>query len=356
MTEKIGREIQNHGKKIECRNVVETSARDIWILGEQSDGRILPITYELMTRGRTLADKREAKLTVVMLGNALKDADLNELIERGADRVLAVESEGLAHFLPEPYTECLTRLIDERRPEILLAGATSTGRTLMPCIAIKANTGLTADCTLLDIETTTGNLLQTRPAIGGNILATIKTPRHRPQMATVRPRSTPQAPRYVNRTGEIIRLPAPPDLPSGRIKHVGFEASSEDQGLADADVVVCVGRGIKRAEHISLARKLADTLGAALGATRDVVDRGWLDYPHQVGLSGKTIAPRLYIGLGISGTIQHIAGMQTAGTIIAVNRDPDAQIFRVADIGIVGDLFEVVPVLIDIFKKGKAAS
>ncbi|MFZ2957295.1 MAG: electron transfer flavoprotein subunit alpha/FixB family protein [Candidatus Ozemobacteraceae bacterium] len=334
----------------------DQTSRNIWILGEQRDGHVESITHELLTRGRELADKRQGTLTAVILGNGLREADLQELIERGADHVLAVEGLLLQTFLPEPSTACLKRLIDERHPEILLAGATSTGRTLMPCVAIKSNTGLTADCTLLDIEPTTGNLLQTRPAIGGNILATIKTPRHRPQMATVRPHSTPPAPRVPGRKGTIERIAAPADLPRGRICHAGFVPSPEEQGLSEADVVVCVGRGIKRAEHIPLARKLAETLGAALGATRDVVDRGWLDYPHQVGLSGKTIAPRLYIGLGISGAIQHLAGMQTAGTIIAVNRDPDAQIFRVADVGIVGDLFDVIPALIEKFKREKVPS
>ena len=319
--------------------------KGVWILAEQSAGRVQRISHELLTRGRMLADKRGTDLTAVILGHGIIQEDLQELIERGADRVLAMEAPQLEHFLPEPYAACLAHLIQERKPEIMIAGATTTGRTLMPYVAIKVNAGLTADCTVLDIEEETGNLLQTRPAIGGNIMATIKTPNHRPQMATVRPRSTKPAPRLSGRKGEITRLSAPSHLLVSRVKRVGFQANSEEHALADAEVIVTVGRGIKKGENVKLAQKLVETLDAALGATRDVVDRGWLSYPHQIGLSGKTVTPKLYIGVGASGSIQHLAGMQTSETIVAINSDPDAQIFRVADFGIVGDLFEVVPVL-----------
>jgi electron transfer flavoprotein alpha subunit len=317
----------------------------VWILAEHAAGRMLRVGHELLTRGRLLADKRGAALTAIVLGHQVSDEDLRELIERGADRVLVMEAPALEHFLPEPHAACLAYLITEHRPEIVIAGATTTGRTLMPYVAIKVHAGLTADCTDLDIDVTTGGLLQTRPAIGGNIMATIATPHHRPQMATVRPRSTAPAPRQPGRQGEIVRLPAPPHLLRSRITRVGFEANTEEHGLADASIVVAVGRGIKKSDNVRLARELADTLGAAVGATRDAVDRGWLSYPHQVGLSGKTVTPGLYIGMGVSGSIQHLAGMQTAGVIVAINTDPDAQIFRVADFGIVGDLFEVVPAL-----------
>jgi electron transfer flavoprotein alpha subunit len=212
-------------------------------------------------------------------------------------------------------------------------------------VAAKINTGLTADCTILDIEEETGNLLQTRPAIGGNIMATIKTPNHRPQMATVRPRSAPPALRQTGRKWEILRLSAPPHLLQSRVKRVGFRSNTDEHGLAEAEIIVTVGRGIKKGENIKLVQKLVQTLEAALGATRDVVDRGWLTYPHQIGLSGKTVNPKLYIGVGVSGSIQHLAGMQTSETIVAINSDPEAQIFRVADFGMVGDLFEVIPAL-----------
>jgi electron transfer flavoprotein alpha subunit len=319
--------------------------KGVWILAEQAAGRVERISHELLTRGRVLADKRRADLTAVILGNAIRPEDLQELIERGADRVLTMEAPQLEFFLPEPHAACLSRLIEEYKPEILIAGATTAGRTVMPYVAVKANTGLTADCTILDIEEETGNLLQTRPAIGGNIMATIKTPSRRPQMATVRPRSTKPAERQSGRKGEIIRQAAPPELLASRVKRVGFQANPEEHGLADAEIVITVGRGIKKGENVRLVRNLVEGLQAALGATRDVVDRGWLSYPHQIGLSGKTVTPKLYIGVGVSGSIQHLAGMQTSETIVAVNVDPDAQIFRVADFGIVGDLFEIVPVL-----------
>jgi electron transfer flavoprotein alpha subunit len=327
--------------------------KGVWILAEQAGGRIQRISHELLTRGRELADKRKADLSAVVLGNAIAEADLKELIDRGADRVIAMESAGLEHFLVEPYAACLLALITEHRPEIFIAGATSTGRTLMPYVAVRANAGLTADCTILDIEPETGNLLQTRPAIGGNILATIKTPRHRPQMATVRPRSTQPAPKHPGRRGEVVRLEAPQKLLSSRIRRVGFVPHEDVHSLQDADVIVTVGRGIKKGENIKHVAPLVAALDASLGATRDVVDRGWLSYPHQVGLSGKTVTPKLYVALGVSGSIQHLAGMQTAETIVAVNTDPEAQIFRVADFGIVGDLFEVVPVLMEKIRKAK---
>jgi len=327
--------------------------RGVWILAEQAGGRVQRIGHELLTRGRELADKRGTALTGVVLGAELAEEDLQELIERGADRVLAMEAPALAHFLVEPYAACLRTLIEDRRPEIVIAGATSTGRTLMPYVAIQVGAGLTADCTVLDIEEGTGNLLQTRPAIGGNILATIKTPAHRPQMATVRPRSTRPAERQVGRIGEIERVAAPDDLPAGRIERVDFVKDESEHGLQDADRVVSVGRGIKKGENVSVGAELAAALDAALGASRDVVDRGWLSYPHQVGLSGKTVSPRLYVAVGVSGSIQHLAGMQTSETIVAINNDPDAQIFKMADLGIVGDLFEVVPAVIEKLRAAK---
>ena len=319
--------------------------KGVWILAEQFNGRVQRISHELLTRGLDLAAKRGVALTAVIFGHDIDDGDLRELIDRGADAVIATEAPELANFLVEPYAACMIKLIEEHRPEIVIAGATSTGRTLMPYVAIKTSAGLTADCTVLDIEPDTGNLLQTRPAIGGNILATIKTPNHRPQMATVRPRSTQPAPKQTGRTGKITRLAAPPELLGSRITRVDFVPNESEHGLQDADIVVSCGRGIKKGENLSLINDLAGSLDAAVGASRDVVDRGWLSYPHQVGLSGKTVSPKLYLAVGISGTIQHLAGMQTSETVVAINSDPDAQIFRVADFGIVGNLFEVVPVV-----------
>ncbi len=331
------------------------SWKGVWILAEQSGGRIAPVSFELLARGVTLARKRCTPLTVFLIGPEMDTAALQSLIDRGADRVLAVEAPGLEHFLVSPYAACMQKAIEDHQPEIIIAAATTTGRTLMPFVAAKVHAGLTADCTELDIEEGSGHLIQTRPAIGGNILATIKTERHRPQMATVRPHSMRPLPPQKGRTGEIIRMSPPAGLGRGRVERLGFLASGADQPLADAKCVVTVGRGIARPENIPLVRELADSLHAALGATRDVVDRGWLPYPYQVGLSGRTVTPRLYVAVGVSGAIQHLAGMQTAETIVAINNDPDAQIFRVADLAIVGDLFEVVPVLIEDIRQARSA-
>jgi len=333
--------------------VSERTHSGVWILAEQHGGRVQRISHELLARGRGLADARGVELTALILGDCLAESELQELIERGADRVIAVESPALAKFLVEPYAVCVLQLLAERRPEVVIAGATSSGRTLMPYVAAKAHAGLTADCTLLEIDSATGRLLQTRPAIGGNILATIQTPNHLPQMATVRPRSMSPAPQQPGRTGKIERIAAPAGALKSRVRHVGFLPNDAGRGVQEADVVVSVGKGIKKGENVALVRPLAEALGAALGASRDAVDRGWLSYPHQVGLSGKTVSPRLYVAVGISGSIQHLAGMQTSETIVAINNDPEAQIFRVADVGIVGDLFEVVPALVEKIRRAK---
>lgn len=331
---------------MKCTDIEAKKYSDIWILAEQRNGRVLRISHELLTRGISLAEKRKCNLCVMIFGHNINNSDLNELVARGADRVVVMEDPELQDFLTEPYSACMRHIIRKYSPEIIIAGATSTGRTLMPYTAMSEHAGLTADCTILDIEDDTNNLLQTRPAIGGNIMATIKSPEFRPQMATVRPRSTRPAPIQKGRKGEIIRLEVDKKLLRTRVRKTGFIPNEEKQGLHEAEKVVVVGRGIKKAENLPLVREFADALGATLGATRDVVDRGWLSYPHQVGLSGKTISPKLYVGVGVSGAIQQLAGMQTSETIVAINIDPDAQIFKVADFGIVGDLFEVVPALI----------
>ncbi|AQT68999.1 Electron transfer flavoprotein large subunit [Anaerohalosphaera lusitana] len=328
-------------------------ASGIWILAEQKGGKIADVSFELLTRGIKLSEERGCELAAVILGKDLSDADLQELIDRGADRVICIEAEQLDHFLVEPYSNCLLELLGEERPEVLIAAATSTGRTLMPYLAIQANAGLTADCTELSIEKDTGNLLQTRPAIGGNIMATIKTPEHRPQMATVRPRSAPPATRHKGRSGPIERFKPSEGSLGSRVKRLSFLPDADEKPLGDAGVVVAVGKGIKKAENIAIVKELADALGGALGATREVVDRGWLSYPHQIGLSGQTISPKLYVGVGVSGTIQHLAGMQTSEVIVAINNDPEAQIFKIADFGVVGNLFDVVPAMVEKLKAGR---
>jgi electron transfer flavoprotein alpha subunit len=332
---------------------MQMNASEVWILAEQHGGKIQPVSFELLNRGRALAEKRGCRLNAMIFGDNLEEAGLRELIARGADRVVAMEAPELAHFLVEPYAACMMRLIRQYQPEIIIAGATSTGRTLMPYAAMNAHAGLTADCTGLDIEEGSGLLLQTRPAIGGNIMATIKCPDCRPQMATVRPKSVRPAEPQAGRQGEIVRLAAPPELLNSRIIRSGSVPDEEKINLQDAEIVVAVGRGIKKAGNIYLARELADALGAALGATRDVVDRGWLSYPRQIGLSGKTVSPKLYIAVGLSGSIQHLTGMQTAERVVAINKDPEAQIFKAADFGIAGDLFDILPKLTEMARKGK---
>lgn len=327
--------------------------KTIWLLAEQTQGRLRRVSYELITRGLDLAAKRQCELVAVLFGSDVSDAELQTLIDRGVDRVIYTQADALGEFDLEPYAACLLELIEQQRPEIFLAGATSTGRTLMPYVAIKAHAGLTADCTVLDIDPDTGNLLQTRPAIGGNILATIQTPDHRPQMATVRPRSTRPAEPAPGRSGTIDRRSADKSLLGSRVTRIGLEPFDDEKGIEEADAIVAVGRGIKKAENLPLIEALAEQLDAAIGASRDVIDRGWLSYPHQIGLSGKTVTPKLYVGVGVSGSIQHLAGMQTAETIIAINSDPEAQIFQVADVGIVGDLFEVVPALTAALKEAR---
>jgi electron transfer flavoprotein alpha subunit len=326
--------------------------KGVWTLSEQKNGKIHPVSYELLNRGKSLAEKLQVPLSAVILGNGIDESELNELILRGADKVYCVNDPAFENFLAEPHKNTVKFLVEKHKPEIILAAATTTGRTVMPCIASELNTGLTADCTVLDIEDETGNLLQTRPAIGGNILATIKTPDARPQMATVRPKSTKQADRDASRKGEIIyEKNIPTDCLKSRIvfeKYVQDESQSVP--IEDADIVIAGGRGMSKVENFSFIEELASLLDAAVGASRDAVDKGWIEYPHQIGLSGKTISPKLYIAFGISGAIQHIAGMQTSETIVAVNKDPDAQIFRVADFGIVGDALEVAPTLISKLK------
>lgn len=322
------------------------SYRGVWTIAEESRGKIKEVAYELLTRGRKLADKLGVELASVLLGSNISETELKQLIYSGADKVYVVDAPELENFIAENYSNVLVDLINKYKPEIIIAGATTSGRTLMPHVSIRVNAGLTADCTGLDIEEETKNLLQTRPAIGGNILATIKTPDSRPQMATVRVKSSKPAPIDKSRSGEIINIKLKQELIDGRVERIGFrKAEGETAGIQDADVVVAGGRGLKKGENFKLIQELAEKLGGVVGASRDAVDRGWVSYPHQVGLSGKTISPKLYIAIGISGAIQHLAGIKTADTVVAVNSDPDAQIFKVSDFGIVGDLFEVMPLL-----------
>lgn len=329
--------------------------KGVLVIGEQKDGTIHPVTFELLNRGRSLADSLETELSCVLLGSNIDN--LNEVIYRGADKVFYIQHASLNNFLPGPYAKAIARLIDEEKPEIVVAAATTTGRTLMPLVAAKVKTGLTADCTELTIDPNEKILLQTRPAIGGNIMATIKTPFNRPQMATVRPKSAKPAPRDDSRQGDIVPKNYADDFFISPEKFIQFiKDATQEVNIQDAEIIVAGGKGLKNTDGFKLVEELARLLGAGVGATRDVVDLGWTTYSHQIGLSGKTVSPRLYIAVGISGKIQHLAGMQTSDLVVAINKDPEAQIFKVADFGIVGDAFEVLPQLINAVQQLKTTA
>ncbi len=341
---------------VNCGIAQEKSLSDfkgVFILGEQRDGKIQAVTFELLTWGRGIADELGCELGCVLLGDQINN--MEEVIKRGADKVFFIQDPVFKNFLPQPYSNAIARLVDEEKPEIIISGATTTGRTVMPLVAAIAATGLTADCTQLTIDPETKLLLQTRPAIGGNIMATIKTPNTRPQMATVRPRSAKQADFDAARTGEIIVKNYAGATLLTVEKFLEFIVDkTQTVSIEEADVVIAGGKGFKNAAGFKMVEELAELMGAAVGATRDAVELGWATYPHQVGLSGKTVSPKLMIAMGIAGKIQFLAGMQTADVIVAINKDPEAQIFKVADFGIVGDVFDVVPMLIDAVKKMKA--
>ncbi|MBR5626403.1 MAG: electron transfer flavoprotein subunit alpha/FixB family protein [Thermoguttaceae bacterium] len=331
------------------------SPDDIWILAEQRNGILQTVSFELLARAVPLAVQSGGSVHAVVIGSSLPDSELKRLIEYGADRVFAIESPFFEHYTIDLYSQALIGFFQDCRPGQLIAAATTFGRTIMPYLAMKLHTGLTADCTRLEMSDSR-RMLQTRPAAGGNIMATIQCPEHRPQMATVRPHSCKPLDIDKNRQGEIIRIAACPSSKTSAVTIQKFIPVSEETTIQNATKIVAVGCGIKRAENLKPIQQFAKSIGAVLGATREVVDRGWLPYSCQIGLSGKTITPRLYIGLGVSGAIQHLAGMQTAEKIVAVNKDPDAPIFRVADFGIVGDLFDVLPLLSEMLQKPSGPS
>jgi electron transfer flavoprotein alpha subunit len=323
----------------------DDASRGVWVFAEQWRGGLKNVTYELLARGRILADTLKTDLSAVCFGHNI--AEVNRLIAYGADKVFLADSPELADNQEDFLTYKLVELIKEHKPEIVLAGATALGRAFIPRVAAILNTGLTADCTGLDINTEKRLLLQTRPTFGGNIMATIICPNKRPQMATVRPRVFKKGTPDEKRQGQIIRVDFKRESVTAKTRLLSFiDDVTERIKLEDADVIVAGGRGMGKAENFKLLAELAEALGAALGASRAAVDEGWIPYSHQVGQTGKTVCPKLYIACGISGAIQHLAGMQTSDVIVAINDDPNAPIFQVAHYGIVGDLFQVVPLMI----------
>lgn len=309
----------------------------VWVFAERGQS-LLPVVLELTGRARLLADQRGSDVTALLPCGSTQDAQA--LIAAGADRVLLCESPYLAQRLDAPYAEWIASLAQKQRPEILLFGATGFGRSLAPRVAARLGTGLTADCTGLEIDPQTGLLLQTRPAFGGNLMATIVTPGHRPQMATVRPGIMPAPAPDSGRRGTVERTDGPQS--AGLVSVIERVARSATDGIAQADIIVSAGRGIGPRKNLALVQQLADRLGAQVGVSRPLVDMGWMGREHQIGQTGTAVSPRLLIAFGVSGAIQHLAGMGGAQTVIAVNSDPDAAIFSVADYKVVGDAEEIL--------------
>ena len=319
--------------------------RGIWVFAEQRDGRLKSVAYELLAKGRELADSLKTELSAVCFGHSIDE--INQLIAYGADKVYLVDSPDFVNNPEDLCTHQLVELIRQYEPEVVIAGATSLGRSFIPRVASIVETGLTADCTGLEIDAEKRLLLQTRPTFGGNIMATIICQTKRPQMSTVRPRVFKKGVPDKRRKGQIIRVDFNKERITSRTRLLSFvEDITETVKLDEADIIVSGGRGLGKPENFQLLEDLAKVMGAALGSSRPPVDEGWIPYSHQVGQTGKTVCPKLYIACGISGSVQHMAGMQTSETIVAINDDPNAPIFEIATYGIVGDLFEVVPVLI----------
>ncbi|MDH5443467.1 MAG: electron transfer flavoprotein subunit alpha/FixB family protein [Hadesarchaea archaeon] len=322
--------------------------KGVMTFAEQEDGKIHPVSYELLGKGRDIADKLGVKLSCVLLGFQMKN-EVNELIYHGADKIFFYDHPSLKEFDTIRYKQNIVNLVKEEKPEIFLLGATHLGRSLGPRIAVAVKTGLTADCIDLKVDEE-GNLIQIRPAFSGNILAHIKT-KTRPQMSTVRYKVMEKRERDPTRKGEIIMKDAEVVENSGT--NILKKEKAGEVNITEADIIVSGGRGLKKPDDFKILHELADLLGGVVGSSRPLVDEGWIGREHQVGFSGNTVKPKLYFACGISGSSQHLAGMRDSDIIVAINTDPSAPIFKVADYGIVGDLYEVVPKLVDVIGKNK---
>lgn len=359
--------------KIEKQDI--SSYEGVWILAEQRNNKLMDVAFELCSEGRKLADELDTTLSAVVLASDIKE-DAKELFAYKADHVYIVEDEELKDYRTETYTSVICDLINEFKPEIVLLGATHNGRDLGPRISARLDTGLTADCTKLAIDKERDILLQTRPAFGGNLMATIICPDHRPQMSTVRPGVMEKADPDYSRTGEIEEIEVKITdknikshiTDSGKIINLKSDLSDIDiyttikeiikeakasVNLEEAEIIVSGGRGVGSPENFETIEEFASVLGGEVGASRAVVDEGWIDKAHQVGQTGKTVKPRVYFACGISGAIQHKAGMENSNLIIAINTDADAPIFEICDYGLVGDLKKIVPMLSKAFEELK---
>ena len=324
--------------------------KGVVVFVEQREGMISKVSLELLGKGRELADNLGEKMTAVLIGYDMMDKT-KELIYYGADKVIYADDKIFEVYMTEPYTKAMSTIINDRKPEIVLFGATAIGRDLAPRISARIHTGLTADCTSLEIDEENNNLLMTRPAFGGNILATIICPNYRPQMSTVRPGGMQKLEKDTSREGEVEQYKI--DINESDMTYKILEVVKEEKekiNIEDANVLVSGGRGIGKADNFTILKDLAKELKGQVSASRAVVDAGWINKDHQVGQTGKTVRPGLYFACGISGAIQHLAGMEESDFIIAINKDSEAPIFEVADLGIVGDVHKVIPELINQLK------
>jgi electron transfer flavoprotein alpha subunit len=331
--------------------------KGVLVFAEQRAGRVQKIAYELLGIGRTLADQLEEPLIALLAGAAPTEAEAQDLIASGADEVIIVADKALGVYMTEPYAKAFVEVVRQRKPGVCLIGATTIGRDLAPRAAARLGTGLTADCTGLAVEDATRNLLMTRPAFGGNIMATIVCPEHRPQMSTVRPGVMRRLEKDPSRSGRVTHVSVrivPADLNVEILETVTEKA--EKKNIEDASILVSGGRGLGSVENYRKLQGLADELGGLVSASRAVVDAGWTTQDRQVGQTGRTVRPDLYLACGISGMIQHIAGMEGSDYIVAVNKNSGAPIFEYADLGIVTDVNKLVPALIEELKAAKAAN
>jgi len=322
--------------------------KGVWVIAEHYKSKIHSVAFQLLGKGRELSDTLGVNLTFVILGNSF-DEELEDISQYGMDEIIYVKSPILKDYYSDLYVKVISELIIENKPEIILIGATPTGRDFAPRVAKRLNAGLTADCTDLNINLETKNLLQTRPTFGGNIMATIRTPSSRPQMATVRPGifKAPQKGENKASIRKIVYSFEEKDSVSKIIKVINMSKTTVN--LEDAKIIVAGGRGVGSKDNFKLIEDLANVLGAELGGSRITIELNWLDPDRQIGQTGVTVSPKLYIACGISGAIQHIVGMENSDVIVAINKDPSAPIFNVAHYGIVGDLNEVIPILIKEF-------
>ncbi len=330
--------------------------KDFWVFVEtDTAGKAKNVGLELLNPGRRLADGQGGRLAAVIIGGHVDEA-VKSAAEHGADMVIAVEGKEFAHYTTDAYTKVMCELVDKYHPATILIGATNNGRDMGPRIACRLQTGLTADCTALDLDADTGNMVWTRPAFGGNLMASIVCPSHRPQLGTVRPGVFKKTEPTAGRTVEVIRedLHVSPEAIRTELLETICEVADEAVDLESAEIIVAGGRGVGGPAGFAPLKELAQALGATLGASRAAVDAGWISHVYQIGQTGKTVAPKLYIACGISGAIQHLTGVSDAKCIVAINKDPQAPIFDVADYGVVGDVQEIVPLLTEAIRKNRS--